>query len=60
MKIDRLEIKQKSPEEYGIIDHKTDVFIVVLHTKDYTNCSNILEEMKAVIDEAMDNGDLHL
>lgn len=60
IKIDRFEVKQKSPQEYGIKDHTTDAYIVTLNTKDYGDAGNKLVELKNVIDEAISNGDLHL
>ena len=58
--VDRFEIKQKSPEEYGIKDHKTDKFIIILHTKEYDHIKTTLVQLKNIIDEAILNGDLDI
>ena len=60
IKIDRLEIKQQSQNEYGIWDHEHDVFIVTLHDNEYDHVKTTLEQLKSIIDAAIENGDLDL
>ena len=59
-KIDRFEIKQKTGNEYGIWDHKEDVYIIILNDKNYTNIKTTLTQLKTLIDDAVENGNLNI